>query len=240
MNQVQIDICHRILKRLGDRPIYKIFIGNTEFPCMAPMQHPTNFLNIQTKMQRGLYQSCEIFIDEVKRFLQSFIDHREENPLKAAAAQQLLSDFEAELEKNDPLKRGLSLRMSLLTSEFNDYIKVNRNIMITDVTEREGEPCATIFKTNPEDISTKQLLREIKFLRSPDLLIRVAAFIYKMQPEAIQLGNELSIEFQFMKPETLIALKKFVRGLLSQAAKGKIDPFKKCIGAVSPVILEEL
>ena len=240
MNQIQIDICQRVLSKLNDRPVYKLFLGTTDFPCIAPMDHPTNFLNIQTKMQRGLYESTEIFIDEVKRFLQSFIDHKDQNPLKAAAAQQLLIDFQNELERSNPLKKGLSLRLNLLTADFYDYIKTLPNTDILPLNERQGQPNSLVFRTPPEEITTKQLIREIKFLRSPDLLVRVAAFIYKQQPEALQLGNELSIKFQFMKPETLSSLKLFVRSLLYQAAKGKLDPFKASIGTSKPVILEEL
>ena len=240
MNQLQIDICQRILTKLNERPIYKMFVGSPEFPCDPPLIHPTNFNNIQAKLQRSLYQSCELFIEEVERFLQSFIDNRDSNPLKAAAAKQLLMDFHEELEKSDPLKKGLSLRLNLLISDLKDYfqnISLSTNI---NIEEKEGEPCSVVFKTPPQDMSTKQLIREIKFLRSPDLLIRVAAFVYKKQPEAIQLGNELSIQFQFMKEETLNDLKLFVRSLIYQSAKGLLDPFKPSIGTTSPVILEEL
>ena len=240
MNQLQIDICQRILTKLSQRPIYKMFIGSPEFPCDPPLIHPTNFSSIQAKLQRALYQSCESFIDEIEIFLKSFIENHYSNPLKAAAAKQLLNDFHEELEANDPLRKGLSPRLNILSTDLKDYLNNVSHLPINQNIERDGNPCSIIFKTPPTEMTTKQLIREIKFLRSPDLLIRIAAFVYKKQPEAIQLGNELSLQFQFMNEETLNDLKIFVRSLIYQSAKGKLDPFKPSIGTSSPVILEEL
>lgn len=238
MNQVQLDLCQKILNKLKNRPISQLFFGTIEHPCEPKMEHPTNFRFIEEKLQRALYPDCNAFIDEIRAFLKSYTDDKQGDPLMVSAAQQMQIDFERELESVNPLKKGLSLRLGIVASEFNDFIKYTKKSQT--YTKREGQPAASIFLTQPENISVKELIREIKFLRSPDLLLRVTAFIFKRQPECIVLGQEITIEFQVMKAEVLAELKKFVRSLIYKAAAGELNPLGDTYSTSIPVILEEI
>ncbi|EAX83240.1 hypothetical protein TVAG_330970 [Trichomonas vaginalis G3] len=238
MNQVQLDLCQKILNKLKSRPISALFVGSAEYPIEPNMEHPTNLRFIEEKLQRVLYPNCSAFIDETKAFLNSFITHETGDPALRFAAQQLLLDFESELEINNPLKKGLALRLGIVASEFNEYFKNNYSIQNED--KREGQPGSSIFLTQAESISLKELIREIKYLRTPDLILRVTSFIYKRQPEAISLGQETTIEFQLIKPEVLEELKKFVRSLIYSAAIGEINPLGYRPTRKIPVVVDNI
>ena len=235
MNQTQIQLCLKIFKKLRAMPISNLFLGTPEFPCEAPMEHPSSFRSIETKLQRGLYQNPQQWNVEMQQLFEAFMKNSEKDPLRAAAAEQLLYEFQQNFNQENPNSKGLSLKLGLLCSEFEDYVLRSKQYHPKEI--REGEPGAKIFDTDPENISIKQLAREIKFLHSPNLLLDVASFVFKSQPECLHMDTELTLEFELMNEQTLIGTKKLVRSLLHDAAIGKVDPYKNSLENMDPIIL---
>ena len=238
MNKTQIEACLRIFAKLKSRPISKLFLGTPEFPCEAPMEHPATFRSIETKLQRDLYSNIQQFKIEVQQTLSSFMKQSEKDPLRAAAAEQLLNEFQDEYDKFELDALPVSLRLNLLSCEFEDYLFKNKNMSVREQEEENKNPGAKLFETDAESISIKQLTREIKFLHSPDLLLRVASYIFKQQPEVIQMEGELVVNFEMMNEETLKGTKVLVRSILRDVALGKIDPYKNSLENMKPVSLQ--
>ena len=237
MNQTQIEICLSILKKIQRRPISNLFLGTPEFPCDAPMEHPATLQKMETKLQRSLYQNPKQWKIEMQQFFSAFMKQPEKDPIRAASAEQLLGEFQQLYNYNNPEPKGLTLKLGMLSSEFEDYIVRNKNIIKTEI--REGEPAAKLFEKNYEEIDIKQLAREIKFLHSPSLLLDVASYIFKTQPDCLHMEGELILNFELMKEETLLGTKKIVRSLLHDAAIGKIDPYKSSLENMKPIKLKE-
>ena len=236
MNQTQISICLNILKHIKTRPISNLFLGTPEFPCDPPMEHPSTLQSMTIKLQRGLYQSPLQWKVEMQQLFNAFTKQPEKDPIRAASAEQLLGEFQQLYSYCNPEMKGMSLKLGLLSSEFEDYIVRNKNMIKTEV--REGNPSAKLFETRCEDIDIKQLAREIKLLHSPNLKLDVASYVYKTQPECLHMEGELTIEFELMNEETLAGTKKVVRSLLHDAAIGKIDPYKSTLQNMQPIKLK--
>lgn len=225
MNISQYEVCTNIMNNLSRRPIYSLFYDLKNDSSPLVLGYPVNLKKIYLKLQRNLYSDCNSWINEVTELFNYFINNYKDEPLISASAQQLLKDFNEELEKTPPNKDGFALRLSVLSSDILEIAKIYETEHVFKKTDKQ--PHCYILNKDIKNITTKDLIRQIKALHSTDLILRVAAFLYKLQPECVNLDYDVSIEFEQMSEETLSKLKLFVRSLLIKAAQGQVCPFKR-------------
>ena len=229
MDSIQYNNCLNILSKLFSRPIHKLFLGSPEFPCDMKIEKPTTLQVIKTKLYAGLYEEATDFAKDVRHLLTYFASPASTDPIYRVAAQQLLDEFNADFGSKFKSKDLRSIKLIILSNDFHEYLK-HHKFTKNFPTEVDGKPHALCLQQNYTEISDKQLIREIKFLHSPDLLMRVASFVYQLQPDAIIMDSNISIKFETISEGKLIEIKKFVHTLLIDAAKGKYDPYKQQIG----------
>ncbi|OHT06203.1 hypothetical protein TRFO_25824 [Tritrichomonas foetus] len=222
MNYEQLQACSMIMQKILRRPVSKMFYSVS---AIETVTKPISLQTISEKLQENKYKTADEWIYEMRLVL-SFAKRQSNNiPLKAAAARLLMSDFEDEMMTLSPMLSPHMLFLQIAEEHFNNFIQsyhpeIPRRIPITD-----SVPASEIFKTWNKESTPSQLLSEIKMLNSPSLLLRVAAFIYKIKPEAIGFGKQLSMILSMLSQDEMMNTSNYVRRILFDAATGKIDPF---------------
>lgn len=230
MDLVEYHRCIDIMTKIMSRPIAKLFLGTSDNQYLATSGSNVNLISIMSKLQSGLYESDKQLVTEIRQLFNVTNTSTFNQEIYKAAAQQLYNEFMTLYNNKFPSKEDIcSTRLSLLASEFTTYLKENKIETFT-YEKREGKTFAAILDTDASKMSDKQLLREIKFLKSPDLIVRVACLIHKLRPDAIVLDSNISLKIDLLSEEQKCEVKQFVHSLLTEVAMGKYDPYKQPIG----------
>jgi len=160
--------------------------------------------------------------------------------IKKVAANDLMNEFEQILRNefifiNKPIQSIQSstnqLRKifprhsdSIIPNTLSSTAKQNDNNFQTT------RPGSILFEMEDNSTNFQLLIHQIKMLTSPELILRLAAFVSEVQPEAAIIDENFSINFGIMSKTTLSQIQGYVKQLLLNATIGKIDPFARSFG----------
>jgi hypothetical protein len=147
-------------------------------------------------------------------------------PLRAAAARQLQADFEEELTFISPVISSCTLNLQFTEERLRAVISSSVPA-VSNQPKSDSPPNAEILKI---PITRENIGDFVHALGSSALIVRVAAFIYHLQPEALHLGREMMFLFSLLTEESVRQLAGFIQGLLHDAAAGKLNPFIRAPG----------
>lgn len=233
MNREQTELCREILESILRRPISRMF---WELDCpqaMANVKVPITLHLISDRLSRGLYGTPDEFVSDM-RVLFSKSMKAAKNSVRSVAASQLLLQFEQLMADLSPSLSPCTTKEQLGTVKLTKIVKSLAPWLTSAASVSNGEPAAEIVKNPHTEVSVSEIATDIRSLFSPALLLRVLAFVYQMQPEAVSIDEEeMSIEFTLLSDENLGKLRVFVNELVAKAAKGEINPFMKGTGGRS-------
>ncbi|KAH0795302.1 transcription factor GTE2-like [Histomonas meleagridis] len=237
MEQTQKEICIKIMKSILENPISKLFWNFAPDATNPNIAHPLSLEYISTRLSNDKYSLPSDFIMDLRLCFQNGKAGEPQGTIRHASAQQLLVDLDSMVAKLQPLANPKVLRLQLITSEFEDNLSFPE---YSQLPREVNEPHAQIFDTDPDPSDTATLLRDIKFLTSPDLTAKLAVFITKIQPEVVIVAEEITFNIYLLTDENRIIVRKFVTQLLKDAASGKMDPFSRPFGVVvKPMKVQE-
>ena len=225
-----------IMDALSKRPITRIFCDCSIELTNTSISRPLTFDLIYDKVKRNLYKSIDEWISDMRIMFSNFIIAFPDDSLKKAAAQQLSAEFEEKIQQISPTSSPFTIKFQMLESDISKLLNTVR-IAEGEPTPSPKEPAAAIFNQKQE-ATIPNITRNIRMLHSSELFMKVIAFIWKLQPEAVSLGQSVSFDFCLMSQETMEKLNEFVLGLLRDAAVGLINPYRNQSGSPSesPVI----
>ena len=229
MNSAQVQEALGIMSKLEARPIWKL-IENLSTSSSETVSRPISFSTIQEKLKNGLYESEQSWEDEVRVAFSNFQKEYETDEVKRVSITSLWEDFEQELLKSTIHDKKLVCQLKNIRNALENYANSNKGEKIPLKSEEsEGkEPGAFIFSEPEEkEVNVVKLERDVRMLRDPEYILRVASFLYKLQPEAVSLNQKVTISFKIIKPDVLKSLREYVTKMLRAAAVGEIDPLGK-------------
>ncbi|KAH0791532.1 hypothetical protein GPJ56_004519 [Histomonas meleagridis] len=157
--------------------------------------------------------------------------------LRSKAAQQLSIQFENEILKFTPTFPPSVIKFQRIVGELDEYLKK----ACPDFPEHvplESKPAAEVFKNSSYSIDNVQKLsNDIRILKAQPLILRVAAFVYSIQPEAVIVDSGISIILTSLNEENLVRLRSFVDDLMYKAATGVIRPYVRTPGMKSASLI---
>ena len=165
----------------------------------------------------------------MRKTLQSYIELYEKDEIKRLSFEELRDYFELLVSKSCIEDMHLNIELNSCKQQLENYLEENSNQeKIPFTNQKNQKPGSLMF----EDISNTnmnlnitRLQRDIKMLRNPEFLFRIANFIRKYQPDAVSLDNKLTIHFDLLKQENLSKVREYVTDLMRKAAIGEINPF---------------
>jgi hypothetical protein len=217
---------------LEHRPIAHMFWKKVPISIAKPL----TLSFIETRLREGLYQSADAWASDVRSMFMSVLQATPEGSLTNCSARQLMTDFERELTHLSPSLSPHILPLQLAEDTLQHFLRDSLPPFIPHQ-PLDSEPAAELFNASDQEFTTEQVIERIRFLSSSSLILRVIAFLYQRQPEALQIGTELVIMFALLSKETLRGLSRFVSSLLREAAAGRVPSFIPTPGTVQrPVI----
>jgi hypothetical protein len=185
---------------------------------------PLSFIRISERLESGGYQSANAWAADIRLLLKSAIADSPALSLRGAAARQLQSDLEREMFLLSPVLSPHTLRLQFAQDRFQRFLA--RTVPeIPEAAEPPDPDCPAAAEILKMQITRENLFDSVRALASSSLILRVAAVVHHLQPEALHLGDEMMILFSVMTEETLEQLGRFVHELLREAAIGEINPF---------------
>jgi hypothetical protein len=202
----------------------------------SPGSSPLSFKLISDRLSQGGSADASSWVSDVRRLLMSAVLATPELSVRNAAARQLQSDFESEMATLSPTLSPHVLRLQLAEGRLKRFVDSPVGPIPEIPTILNSPPAGEIMK---RPIESDSIVSAVKMLASPALVLRVAAFVHQIQPEAIQVGSELTILFSVMSESTLQRVCAFVHGVMYEAAVGAIQPFVRTPGKIgAPAVVD--
>lgn len=224
MNEYLLKSCIDVTNILTRRPIIKFFWSNCDDANLASLP-PYSFETICKKLEKNLYPSYDDWISDVHKLFDFHITNNR-NQVYQFSAKQLKYEFD---ELTSKFASNISVRLDKLKKIYSDLSELAEtyesefNNIIEDI-----HPAAEIFKVSAESIEDpiKIIKRNISLFKSPELVLRITAILYKLQPETIVVnGEQIRIEFALMNPDTISKLLHYTLILLEEIASGRLNPY---------------
>lgn len=240
MDVEQARACDMIFRKLMQRPISKMFWSVDSDVYLTKEHQPITFEIIQKRFQNGQYKDSFQWEKDIRLLLSNNILFGGRFPLRVAAARQLTKDFESLLQEVSPSMSPGTIKLQFIEKELDDFFE-NYLSEIPSPEPVNLPPANHVICNALLDEPNPQLtINLIKHLNSPAMLLRIAAFVYKIKPEALIMENELIILFSIFTEEEIIRLQHFLNRILIEASCSKINPFLRDPGSImKPVIVKE-
>ena len=228
MIEEQDSICWKIIKQLKEIPVWRIFSDDHLNEIPKSISKPITFELIESRLQHHLYKSSDAWVAEMRRFFMNEIENSTQNKLRKSAATLLSQRFEEIMQTIAP---GLSphiLSVQVKEQELQELLdQMASEIPLSQ--PKIGQPNATIFNNlnDNEEVTPERIIYKTQLLKFPELVLKVIAYVYKLQPECIAYGQTLAINFSLFKEENLQLINKYINKLLQDAASGKINPMRR-------------
>ena len=234
MNDDQIKLCQTIMEKIYARPVSRMFY------TISPLEIKEKQISLKSigeRLRENKYQNADEWIYEMRKLFSAEIKHPS-NPLRAAAARLLMEDFEKEMRTLSPMLSPHLFQFQIAEEHLINFINSYHPYISINMPEIEKKPAAEIFQEdfNDVDYSTQQLLSDIQLLRAPQIILRIAAFIYKVHPNAICFGKRLTMMLSLLTPEEVSRIGKFVRQLMVDCTVGKMNVLSQTPGSTAQVI----
>lgn len=223
MNEDQYNICVNIMEAILRRPIASLFRKSDILLSDRNIPVPLCFDTITDKLNKKMYAIVNDWIREMRTLFESVLAGTEKkNPIYIAAL-QLQTEFDEHLARMNPMDDLRIIRTRFTIQQIQEYS--SKLPLIKDNAVTEKEPGAELFKRKETTRNNKRLSRDIRLFCSQEIVFRVSAFIYKIQPEVITIDENLTINFNLMSDHTYNQVRPYVTQILQDAAVGKIDIF---------------
>ncbi|EAX87712.1 hypothetical protein TVAG_009170 [Trichomonas vaginalis G3] len=228
MNENQIRSSLQIMDELQQQPIWNVFENIDSKLAADEVNHPYSFDQIYGRLEKKIYHDAHEWINEMRNTFSVYADIFKQDELKRNIINKLWQEFEFSLRRNSIEDSEIISEIKAIKKNLSDWTKNNSAEKISIINDKL-EPYSKFYSLELiSDINDLQLQRCIRMLRSRNLFIKIAAFIHKLQPEAVIMNEIISIQYDILSPDNLMCVKKFVADLIQDAAKGVIDPFENC------------
>lgn len=218
MNELQTLYCEKILQNILSQPVASLFYDYSQYTVSEMSETYLTFKYVSEKLSRSLYPSIEAFINDMIGVLSSASKLRRFCIRKAAAEYLMklipdpqtakLQDDAAFLDQADNIDK-------LFATAIN---KCEEEKPPNKPTKSTVEP-ASFIVTHEKQIYTPENLYElVSLIRDPEQIVKIAQFIYQIQPECICIAENLTFVFSLMREETADATGKFLIELIKDAS----------------------
>ena len=206
------------------------------------------FSSVYDTLNRGLYPNITSFVKDLRRVFLNCDTSEEKNSIRPAAVSLLMKDFEDALALYEPSSTTLTIKFKYALKDFEKITNVAKPIQMEETapvpSAKQKPACRFIEKAaskNSDEITCADLKHEISLLRSSKLLLMAIQYIYNLQPEAISLGQGVSIIYTLLTKENISKIHIFIVELLNDAALSQIDGIHTSfLDATEPSIIQQI
>ena len=223
MNKELLQSCKDVMQTLSRRPIIHFF-WNTNVTPNPTGSSPTSIELISLKLEKNTYSSYNEWVLDVRNLFDFYINNSQ-SQIYIFSAKQLRMEFDQLIST---FASNKSNRLNKLNKLYKDLLDLAETYEAEfQEVQEDLQPAAELFKLDISSITDpiKIIQRNCAMFKSSEVILRVAAILYKLQPEAIIVNSQqIRFEFGLMTPDTCQEMLKYTMFLLKSIAIGKIDP----------------
>ena len=225
MKPKEFEVCHQIIDELLKWPISQLFYHYENDSLIPDNPQPLSFEIIRDNLNRGIYSTPALFIFHMRALFAYAICYSAPGTIRSAAAHSLSNEFEKLMKFLSPSLSAQTLDLQKIEYDIHQFL-INNHVSIPKE-EYQGEmPASEFFKSDFASLTPEELTNQIQLFQSPNIILRIISFIYILQPEAINFGDDdIEIKFGLISPATMQQLQDFIPKVALEAANGTIDPF---------------
>ena len=228
MIEEQDAICRQIMNELKKIPVWKLFSDSHVHQIPKSIAKPITFEIIESRLDHHVYPSSDSWVAEMRRLFMHEMENSSQNVLRKSAALVLSQRFEELMQTIAP---GIAPHILTVQSVEQDLRTILDQIVSENpqTIQKSHKPQAEFFKNLSEEneITPELIIHKVQLMKFPDLILRVFAFVHKLQPECISYGQTLAVNFALFSQENLIKLNNYINKLMNEAASGKINPMRR-------------
>ena len=219
MEPEQVQICENILESLLRRPISLLFYQTPKDVETLLSSNPTTLQYVQKRLKTNSYSSAYDFVQDIRSVL--YIGLTSKDQFRKSGALLLSNELEALIIKLLPGLEEIPRKLNQIHLKISEHIDSfpKDNEIFKDL-NLETQPGCELFSNpeyQPEKATSFTLKRDLSMIKSPSILTYVFALIYRHQPEVINIGDNVSINFSLMTQETIVAASNYLHTLIKHA-----------------------
>lgn len=230
MNENEAALCRDIFNELKSKKVFNLFWKSTQDLTNPNIIHPINFETISTKLDHNLYDSVGDFLSDITVCIENGKNGYPEGTIRNAAAHQLYSYFEEILTQVNPFCGGIGMPLQYITKKFASELTPPTEQTNIIIEKHNEDPGSVLFGEESDPDNLDILYRDIKLLSSTTLAFEFAAYVKRLQPDAIAVGNEITVNITLLQPENRPLMRRYVTNLLKRAAQGEVDAYARPFG----------
>jgi len=224
MNKNEHYKCSKILQSVLKRPISQIFWS---YGGKCADETPFTLSLVSEKLERCLYHSLDDFIKDMKLSIDPSSSFCKKDPLRSAAVSLLNKDLEEAIQKYSVSISKHIQETQLIEKSLIEFVEESSHFCNTTIEICEShDPASRMTQIREKEYSSSDIAIMLQSVRSPELVLRFASRAFKLQPETITVGNDLSFHFALMTNETIQDLGVFITNTLRSVAQGSIDTIR--------------
>jgi hypothetical protein len=239
MNEVEKNLCERILTALFRRPVSRLFWNHQGDIANPAVARPYSLLWVSSRLAEDCYSSPGDLVRDLRVCFQNGKAGASPGSIRYGAAQQMLADLDVLVTTFHPSASLVVFPISVALADFEEVVAVpSHQSMQRSISEQP--PGSQLFQTESDPSDFGSLIRDIKLLSCSDLTAKLAVLVKNLQPEAVSVTTDVSFNIGIMTDETRRAVRQYVTELLHDAAIGKFDPFGRPFGhRFTPIRIQE-
>lgn len=232
MNQEEELLCKYIFERIKQNKLSSIFWDAMDQSTSPSNLHPITLAQIEYKLTKKVFKNPVMFAKNIRLFTDNAISLSPPGTLRYSAALQLKIDVEELLASIESPFYGLACSITASCDKFKEEACTPiKNIKTKETTSQKVGTLYFEEKSSPYKGYDK-LIRDIRICSTTGLATRVAAYIKKIQPDLVVVGQNLYLMTKNLSEENLVKLQNYVTRLLKDVAAGKIDPYNRPFGQI--------
>ncbi|EAX92553.1 hypothetical protein TVAG_361940 [Trichomonas vaginalis G3] len=220
MNEKNLKICEDILRDFLRLPASKLIWDNKVNCFGETLDIRTTLSDISLKVQRNEYTSVSEFMEETTEVITTARSKKNKVPIVVALCDDMIKELNKIYVYYADITAKRKEHEEKIRSLYEEWYKHKSP-------ESEGDQSVKpqkvtfgshMLNKDPATFTAHDFTVLINIIKVPDIITRIAAFIYFIQPEAISLTDSISIHTSLLKEENIPKIAEYAQVLLKEAA----------------------
>ncbi|OHT08736.1 Bromodomain containing protein [Tritrichomonas foetus] len=211
MNDETIVKCRKIMHHLNDHPLaifFKDKVDTTLYPdYLRVISEPSDITTVKTRLVKKKYESVEKWNRDVELIFDNCIQYNGKNTDLAAMAQHLRKVYH-KLKKEYLFDCDWCAKRCVELQNKLDRLLVNCPKSLKNVDA--FQEIRNTASTERSDIKNDQLIKTLNSYKSKEQQIQLLCLLQECEPKLYEGQNDLNINIDRLRPETITKLNEFV------------------------------
>lgn len=197
-------------------PISNIFWERKIYYQGESFEMPISFQEISLRVQRNNYKSIDEFKNDIQLIINDLKYVKRKNPMLVICSSIMQEEFDQLLQLYSDKSSKIKIEETKLDLYFqNINLKLDelKNSTLID-TKTGTEYASYVLSKDPKSYSPQDLAGLLKIIKDSEIITKIAAFVFNIQPEAISINQGLSFHISLINSVYIPGIVQYACDLL--------------------------